>query len=288
MFDIVARDSARAARCPQSRPSRGSRARSPSRRRFRCPSRCRRAPGERGASLIPSPAIRPFALRLQTPHVLGLLIGSTRRPPRRRRARRRRAGVVGYLRSSSRCAASAWSARSHPGAGLIGSATRRGPRAGGRRRRTSPSGPPRAAPRRARRARSRPHHPSIIASCERDLGPSTVPRTPLRSPTRSPYLETRATFAGTATIAAASGCSLARSRLAASCSSVARPDRRGHDRHQARRALGERAGLVDTIVSTARITSIASALRNSTPIVPAPVATMIDIGVARRGHTDTR
>jgi hypothetical protein len=40
--------------------------------------------------------------------------------------------------------------------------------------------------------------------------------------------------------------------------------------------------LSTTSVSTARITSIASALRNRTPIVaPRPVATMIDIGVAR-------
>ena len=46
--------------------------------------------------------------------------------------------------------------------------------------------------------------------------------------------------------------------------------------------LGQRAGLVDDEVSTLRRFSIAAASRNSTPeVAPRPVATMMDMGVAR-------
>ena len=85
-----------------------------------------------------------------------------------------------------------------------------------------------------------------------------------------------------ATIASARGCSLAFSRLAASCSRVA-------SSKPASATTSVRAGLpsvsvpvLSTIsVSTDASRSSASALRISTPSrAPRPVATMIDMGVA--------
>jgi hypothetical protein len=84
-------------------------------------------------------------------------------------------------------------------------------------------------------------------------------------------------------MAAASGCSLPRSSVAASRSSVA-------SSVAPKVATVMSAGLPTvrvpvlstTSVSTLRSTSTASAFLNSTPAVaPLPVATMIDIGVAR-------
>ena len=78
--------------------------------------------------------------------------------------------------------------------------------------------------------------------------PSTAPRTPLPAGASKFAASAKASpfsFAA-ATIAAASGCSLDRSRLAArrSTSSAAKPGAR-RDRDDARLALGQRAGLVD-------------------------------------------
>ncbi len=83
---------------------------------------------------------------------------------------------------------------------------------------------------------------------------------------------------------AASGCSLARSRLAASRSSSASLSSPvAHHRDQARLALGERAGLVDhqrvDLLQQLRAPRRSSI---STPAcAPRPMPTMIDIGVAR-------
>ena len=91
------------------------------------------------------------------------------------------------------------------------------------------------------------------------------------------------------TIAAASGCSLARSSAAAArrTSASFTPSAQVTDVSSGRPSVSVPV-LSTTSVSTLRSRSIASALRNSTPIVaPRPVATMIDIGVARpsaHGH----
>ena len=85
-----------------------------------------------------------------------------------------------------------------------------------------------------------------------------------------------------ATIAAASGCSLARSRLAASWSKRA-SSKPGAGFTATKDGLPSVSVpvLSNTRVSTLRMNSMASAFLNSTPIVaPLPVATMIDIGVA--------
>jgi len=121
--------------------------------------------------------------------------------------------------------------------------------------------------------------------------PPTVPRTPM------PLLDSKASglssesprSTAARTIAAASGCSLPWSMLAArrSTSSSAWPGAASTRSKDGRPSV--RVPVLSTIrVSTRRKFSIAAASRNKTPCVAAlPVATMIDIGVARpsaQGH----
>ena len=86
-----------------------------------------------------------------------------------------------------------------------------------------------------------------------------------------------------ATMASASGCSLPRSRLAASRSSSASSNPgAGADGGHRRAALGQGAGLVDHQRVDLSSRSSASAFLISTPAcAPRPTPTMIDIGVAR-------
>ena len=115
--------------------------------------------------------------------------------------------------------------------------------------------------------------------------PSTTPCTPLpvADSNCAGFDNVRPFSRAAATIAAANGCSLPWSRLAASCSTsfAAKP--------LAAMTLSKagcpavRVPVLSTInVSTFRKFSMAAASRNKTPCVaPRPVATMIDIGVAR-------
>jgi hypothetical protein len=83
-------------------------------------------------------------------------------------------------------------------------------------------------------------------------------------------------------MAAASGCSLPWSRLAArrSTSSASKPAR--HRALEARPAFGQRAGLVDDQrVDLAQVLDRRGVAEQHAVVAPRPVATMIDIGVAR-------
>lgn len=115
--------------------------------------------------------------------------------------------------------------------------------------------------------------------------PSTPPLTPMPLLDSKPSGVSSTSWRSRAarTMASASGCSLPWSRLAArrSTSSTVKPGA-GTARSNCGRPSVRVPVLSTMSVSTLRKFSIAAASRNSTPCVAAlPVATMIDIGVAR-------
>ena len=137
-----------------------------------------------------------------------------------------------------------------------------------------------------------PSSSSSAAVADRDRrGPRRVPSTPL------PVSDSNVSDVGRiaaraprppATIAAASGCSLARSRLAARRSELGLVlARRRDDRDEPRLAFGERARLVDDerVDLLQDLERLGVLDQHARPCAPRPVPTMIDIGVARpRAH----
>ena len=243
-----------------------------------------------GASLIPSPAIatkRPSRWRPFT--TSAFWSGSTSATTSSRRSLRATASAVVRLSPVSMTTRipSACSARMASGVlSLIGSATP-----------SSPTGMPLAAtntmvwpsPRRAsaRSASGPSATPRSFMSARfpsATARPSTVPRTPFPVTPSNPETLARATPRTSlpCTIAAASGCSLPRSSVAARRSSVPSSNPAAGSTVTSLGLPSVSVPVLSTTsVSTLRITSIASAFRKSTPMVaPFPVATMIDIGVA--------
>ena len=237
-----------------------------------------------GASLMPSPAIattRPSLCSRSMPSAFssGSTSATTSSIPSACADRLRRSR--GCRRSASRCARP----RACSGANRLG--RRRLDRIGDaeqagdlrrRPRRTRPSGP------RARSASARaPRSPRVDAQlleqrsvAERDAPALDVPAHALaghRLEALGRRGAPRRARARRATIAAASGCSLARSRLGGE-RAAARPRRRrraGDDRRRARGLPSVSVPVLSTTsVSTVRSTSSASAFWNSTPSRRAP------------------
>ncbi len=127
--------------------------------------------------------------------------------------------------------------------------------------------------------------------CISTVLPSAKVRPAIRPRTPMPEAESNCSAASSAspcwraaaTMAAASGCSLPWSRLAARRSTSASRQPGAATVRSKRGRPSVRVPVLSTInVSTRHICSMAAALRNSTPCVaPRPVATMMDIGVAR-------